>query len=354
MFAHFSNLQRHHYHKDILFNPYLTQERLSSNCFHNLPYIYHNTNIIPISHHKQKFSFLKVLGILSYVSIPSLIVTAPSLAVGKKVIKYANSYNAASSLLAGAIAGCLSKSLTAPLEKITLTYQLNPFSSSSISASMKSIYSSEGISGLFKGNLLNILEAIPDTSIKFYTFERAKSFLLKNNITHKKINSFIAGSLAGIVTNIFIYPFQVTRTQLALRKNKGLPISKVMKQMYRENGLSSFYKGGCIKAVSSILKNGMNLYLYDYMKMNNFNSLVSGGLSTLITSTLLYPFCSVQSRSIAEGSNFATTIKTLVRTGGMKGLYKGYLPSITKIVSSNGLSFWIYDKVQYKLKKKIV
>ena len=231
MFAHFSNLQRHHYHKDILFNPYLTQERLSSNCFHNLPYIYHNTNIIPISHHKQKFSFLKVLGILSYVSIPSLIVTAPSLAVGKKVIKYANSYNAASSLLAGAIAGCLSKSLTAPLEKITLTYQLNPFSSSSISASMKSIYSSEGISGLFKGNLLNILEAIPDTSIKFYTFERAKSFLLKNNITHKKINSFIAGSLAGIVTNIFIYPFEVTRTQLALRKNKGLPISKVMKQM---------------------------------------------------------------------------------------------------------------------------
>lgn len=356
MFAHFSNLQRQHYHKDILFNPYLTQERLTINSFHNLPYIYHNTkmNVIPISYHKQKSSFLKAITLLSYLSIPSLIVSSPSLAVGKKAIKYVNSYNAASSLLAGAIAGCLSKSLTAPLEKISLTHQLNPFSTSSISSSVKSIYSSEGISGLFKGNLLNILEAIPDSSIKFYTFERAKSFLFKHNVTHKKINSFIAGSFAGIVTNIFIYPFEVTRTQLALRKNKGLPISKVMKQMYKENGISSFYKGGCIKAVSSILKNGLNLYLYDYMKVNHFNSLVSGGLSTLITSTLLYPFYNVQSRSIAEGSNFASTIKTLVRTGGVKGLYKGYLPSITKIVASNGLSFWIYDKVQYKLKKRIM
>jgi solute carrier family 25 phosphate transporter 23/24/25/41 len=77
---------------------------------------------------------------------------------------------------------------------------------------MQSIYAHGGIRGFFVGNGLNVIKIVPESAIKFWAFESAKSVLAKATDAEDK-NSisvgarFIAGGMAGLCSQFTIYPY---------------------------------------------------------------------------------------------------------------------------------------------------
>lgn len=80
------------------------------------------------------------------------------------------------SLLSGAIAGAVSRSAVAPIERIIILRQTkNPkYVNLSFSKSLQTMYSSEGMTSLFKGNGANCIRIAPFQAIEFFMFEYYK------------------------------------------------------------------------------------------------------------------------------------------------------------------------------------
>ncbi|KAG5599782.1 hypothetical protein H5410_031152 [Solanum commersonii] len=85
-------------------------------------------------------------------------------------------------LLAGGVAGAISKTCTAPLARLTILFQLQGMHANAASLKKASIWQEasrivreEGFRAFWKGNLVTIAHRLPYSSISFYAFERYKN-----------------------------------------------------------------------------------------------------------------------------------------------------------------------------------
>jgi len=89
--------------------------------------------------------------------------------------------------LCGGVAGCLSRTFTAPLDvtKILFQIQAEPIKGgtdsgkgyTSFSGALMRIYHEEGLMGLWKGNVVACLRLGPYSAVKYFTFENTKDYL---------------------------------------------------------------------------------------------------------------------------------------------------------------------------------
>jgi hypothetical protein len=288
-------------------------------------------------------------------------------------------------LIAGFISSSLSRTVGSPLDRLKMLYQVNYIGAKtppSMLNGLKEIYRSEGAKGFFKGNLINILKGSPENGIKLYTFELTKWKLQCLN-SHDKLSKgelFMAGALSGVVSTTVIFPLEVLKMRIAASaKGTYSSISDALVKIYREpRGLINFYSGLEASICSAIPNAGLNLSVYETLKVfySGKNSIDNasylstsmlmyiGGLSALISSTILYPLQIVQARmimynlkmsemkllpiknSFLNRYKFPKSIYTSWKLEGIAGFYKGYVPGITKIVIGNAIGFGIYEKTR--------
>lgn len=101
-----------------------------------------------------------------------------------------------------------------------------------------------GITGLWRGNFINVLKIAPESAIKFAAYEKMKRIIKGDERSTLEIHErFMAGAMAGGFSQTAIYPMEVLKTRLALRKTgqyKG--IVDAATKIYRKEGLRSFYR----------------------------------------------------------------------------------------------------------------
>lgn len=225
--------------------------------------------------------------------------------------------------LAGAVAGVVSRTCTAPLERLKILYQVDYAHAGvrppNIYSGLTGIYNRDGFRGLFRGNLTNIVKATPDTAIRFAVFEHMKLLLKGAQVTPKDHLSprelFVAGAVAGIVSNFCVYPLDVVKVRISAAPTgtyDGI-LDVFTKIMKNEGRIRPFYRGITASLCSSIPNAGLNLMTYELIKKfilkktqwtNDppvFLMMGVGGMSALISSTLLYPFQLICNRIIMQG-----------------------------------------------------
>ncbi|KAI8975124.1 mitochondrial carrier domain-containing protein [Mycotypha africana] len=166
-------------------------------------------------------------------------------------------HNAYKYLAAGGIAGAVSRTCTAPFDRLKVylitqtsiiskksapaTPSLSTVKNSTASLSsttaatakpsqsvliqgMKNIYKQGGIRGFFVGNGLNVIKIVPESAIKFYVFETTKSILAE--LTHSPDKNdipvgarFFAGGVAGLCAQFCIYPVETLKTRIMSSKH---------------------------------------------------------------------------------------------------------------------------------------
>uniref|UniRef100_A0A1D1YWS6 Mitochondrial substrate carrier family protein B n=1 Tax=Anthurium amnicola TaxID=1678845 RepID=A0A1D1YWS6_9ARAE len=133
-------------------------------------------------------------------------------------------------LLAGGVAGAVSKTCTAPLARLTILFQVEGMRSdlatlkrTSIWREASRIVCEEGYRAFWKGNLVTIAHRLPYSSISFYAYERYKMILqsLPGLDRHRDFVAadvflrLLGGGLAGVTAASMTYPLDLVRTRLA-------------------------------------------------------------------------------------------------------------------------------------------
>uniref|UniRef100_A0A5B6YL12 Mitochondrial substrate carrier family protein B-like n=1 Tax=Davidia involucrata TaxID=16924 RepID=A0A5B6YL12_DAVIN len=165
-----------------------------------------------------------------------------------------------SQLLAGGVAGAVSKTCTAPLARLTILFQVQGMHSDAATLRKASIWreasrivGEEGFRAFWKGNLVTIAHRLPYSSVSFYAFERYKNILHsilgleghRENVSADLCIRLVGGGLAGITAASVTYPLDLVRTRLAAQTNviyyRG--IWHALHTISREEGAFGLYKG---------------------------------------------------------------------------------------------------------------
>lgn len=86
--------------------------------------------------------------------------------------------NLTKSLVAGAVAGAVSRSITSPLERLKVMQQITVGTKySGILSSLRHMYHTEGVLSYWKGNGTNVVRIAPYSAMQFFSFDIYKRVL---------------------------------------------------------------------------------------------------------------------------------------------------------------------------------
>jgi solute carrier family 25 (adenine nucleotide translocator) protein 4/5/6/31 len=134
--------------------------------------------------------------------------------------------------VAGGLAGIISKTLTAPIERVKLLLQTE-----SENTKLKVKYNGivdcftrcikeEGILSLWRGNGVNVIRYFPTQALNFSTKDFYGRLLKVDQKKETQMQflgyNILCGGLAGSTTTLFVHPLDFARTRLAVDLGKSL------------------------------------------------------------------------------------------------------------------------------------
>ncbi|XP_056911709.1 mitochondrial adenyl nucleotide antiporter SLC25A24-like isoform X1 [Takifugu flavidus] len=269
-------------------------------------------------------------------------------------------------LVAGAAAGAVSRTGTAPLDRMKVFMQVHSSKSNRISlvGGFRQMIVEGGLGSLWRGNGINVLKIAPETAIKFMAYEQYKKLLSSKGEKIQTHQRFLAGSLAGATAQTAIYPMEVLKTRLTLRKTGQYSgMFDCAKKILKNEGVKAFYKGYVPNLVGIIPYAGIDLAVYESLKgawlsyhpkdSANPGVMVLVGCGT-VSSTCgqlaSYPLALVRTRMQAQASLDASVqtsmtglIKKILAKDGFLGLYRGILPNFMKVIPAVSISYVVYE-----------
>ncbi|TVU08083.1 hypothetical protein EJB05_41468 [Eragrostis curvula] len=266
-------------------------------------------------------------------------------------------------LVSGAIAGAVSRTCVAPLETIR-THLMVGSNGGSMTEVFQSIMNTEGWTGLFRGNLVNVIRVAPSKAIELFAFDTAKKFLTPKADESPKTflpPSLVAGALAGVSSTLCMYPLELIKTRLTIEKDVYNNFLHAFVKILREEGPSELYRGLTPSLIGVVPYAATNYYAYDTLKklyrktfkqeeISNIATLLIGSTAGAISSTATFPL-EVARKQMQVGAvggrqvykNVFHALYCIMEKEGIGGLYKGLGPSCIKLMPAAGISFMCYE-----------
>lgn len=297
------------------------------------------------------------------------------------------------SFVAGGVAGAVSRTVVSPLERLKILFQVQSVGRNeykmSVPKALAKMWRDEGWRGFMAGNGTNCIRIVPYSAVQFGAYNVYKRFFESEpGGPLGPYQRLVCGGLAGITSVTFTYPLDIVRTRLSIQSASFETLKRdstqklpgmwgVLTSMYKnEGGFLALYRG-IIPTVAGVAPYvGLNFMVYEIARTqftpegqsdpNAFGKLAAGAVSGAVAQTCTYPFDVLRRRfqvNTMSGmgyqySGIFDAISRIVKTEGLRGLYKGIVPNLLKVapsMASSWLSFEVTrDFVMGKNKQKFL
>ena len=268
----------------------------------------------------------------------------------------------------GSVAGGISRTATAPLDRLKTLMQASPPGQPSrgMLAGLRSIYAEGGMGAFFRGNTANVLKIAPETSIKFISFDLLKGYFARDRGNVTVGERFVAGGGAGAIGQVAVYPLEICKTRLAIAApGVYAGLLDCLRSVVQREGVGALYKGlgtsvigivpyaGIDLAVNSALKDvASRVYSARGEEPGVSAVLACGMISSTMAMLCTYPINLVRTRLQASGmpgtpeyAGPLDVVRQAVRAGGLSALYQGLLPNLLKVLPATSISYAVYDRL---------
>lgn len=266
-------------------------------------------------------------------------------------------------LISGAIAGAVSRTAVAPLETIR-THLMVGSSGHSTTEVFQNVMKTDGWTGLFRGNLVNVIRVAPSKAIELFAYDTVNKHLSPKQGEQPKVPipaSLIAGACAGVSSTICTYPLELVKTRLTIQRGVYNGIIDAFVKILREEGPAELYRGLAPSLIGVIPYAATNYFAYDTLRkaykkvfkqerIRNIETLLIGSLAGAISSSATFPL-EVARKHMQVGAlrnrqvykNVLHALARILEQEGVQGLYRGLGPSCMKLVPAAGISFMCYE-----------
>lgn len=285
--------------------------------------------------------------------------------------------------IAGGMAGCVSRTVVSPLERMKIIYQIQTPGSQNykgIWPTLLKMWREEGWRGYMRGNGSNCLRIFPYSAIQFASYNIYKPYLLPPGESELSVGMrLVAGGLAGITSVAVTYPLDITRTRLSIQCADLSNLSRaeqaklpgmwgVMKDIFKnEGGMLGLYRGimPTIYGVAPYV--GLNFAVYESVRKHFVNAsgqeptalekLASGAVSGAVAQFLTYPFDVLRRRFQVNSmmgnpyKNVLHACRVIFAKEGLRGFYQGLAANLLKVVPSMSSSWLTFEMTRSYLLK---
>ncbi|KAJ5897663.1 hypothetical protein N7504_007951 [Penicillium tannophilum] len=302
--------------------------------------------------------------------------------------------------VAGGIAGVVSRTATAPLDRLKVYLIAKTditkhavraakdgaplvaagTASKTLVVALKELWKAGGIRSLFAGNGLNVVKVMPESAIKFGAYESAKRAFaqFEGHDDPKRLrptSQFLSGGIGGMVAQCFVYPLDTLKFRMqcstvegGLKGNKL--IAATARKVWNANGLFGFFRGLPLGLIGMFPYAAIDLTTFEYLKrallarqarlnncheddipLNNFVTGAIGALSGGLSASVVYPLNVLRTRLQAQGTvlhpatynGIGDVLRRTLETEGPRGLYKGLTPNLLKVAPAVSISYVVYE-----------
>ncbi|OQS07417.1 carrier superfamily protein [Thraustotheca clavata] len=278
------------------------------------------------------------------------------------------------SFIAGAFAGIISRTATAPMDRVKVAFQAGNahghMCQESITSISKKIYASGGWTAFFRGNGANSIKVTPESAVKFWAFSFISSHFPHHdqNRPLNGLEKMVAGSAAGATAQLAIYPLEMAKTYLCLAKPGDYNgIAHCLHSIVQRDGIAGLYRGLAPSLLGILPYAGVDLALFFTLKEAYVNKyehapsvghvLLFGAISSTCGQVVSYPLQVVRTKLQAQGMKGRHVVYTgmrdclvkIVQSHGISGLYRGILPNFMKSVPAISISYAVFETVKNSL-----
>ncbi|XP_007532477.1 mitochondrial carrier protein SCaMC-3L-like [Erinaceus europaeus] len=273
-------------------------------------------------------------------------------------------------LLSGAVAGAVSRTGTAPLDRAKVFMQV--YSSKkhllNLQGGLRSLVQEGGLRSLWRGNGMNVIKIAPEYAIKFSVFEKVKDSLCVEPTAPSMEEHLLASSLAVATSQSLINPLEVLKTRLTLgRTGQYTGLGDCARKIWRHEGTQAFYRGYLPNMIGIVPYAITELAVYELIQRvwrkpgkdteepGGLVNLASFTLSTTCGQIASYPFTLIRTRMQAQDSiqgsapSMRAIIGSILAQQGWRGFYRGLSPSLLKVLPAGGLSYVTYEAMKKAL-----
>ncbi|CAA7259826.1 unnamed protein product [Cyclocybe aegerita] len=277
-------------------------------------------------------------------------------------------YTALKFLFAGGVAGAVSRTFTAPFDRLKIFLitrapeVVGPANSQAsgtrvLASAIGRIYAEGGLLAFWTGNGLSVAKIFPESAIKFFAYESSKRAFAKywDKVDDSRdisgVSRFLSGGIGGLSSQLSIYPIETLKTQMM--SNTGLhkrTIFSAMRHIYSLGGVRAYYRGLTIGLIGVFPYSAIDMSTFEALKLAYQRStgkqepgvlalLAFGSISGSVGATSVYPLNLVRTRLQASGSSGHPQIYTGVldvvhktwEHDGWRGFYRGLFPTLAKV-----------------------
>jgi len=303
--------------------------------------------------------------------------------------------------VAGGIAGIVSRTSTAPLDrlKVYLIAQTkvknevvaaaksgNIFKSAArtwepLVVAMKELWHAGGMRSLYAGNGLNVIKVMPESAIKFGAYEATKRAFakLEGQSDPADIHSwskFAAGGVAGMISQFAVYPIDTLKFRMQCETVAGglhgnRLIWATAKKMWQNGGIVACYRGLPMGLFGIFPYAALDLGTFEYLKRyvarrnakklgchesdaepGGFMTAAIGGFSGAFGASAVYPLNVLRTRLQSQGTvlhpqtytGIIDVTRQTIKGEGARGLFRGLTPNLLKVVPAVSITYVVYDK----------
>ncbi|KAF0987706.1 hypothetical protein HZS_168 [Henneguya salminicola] len=183
--------------------------------------------------------------------------------------------------------------------------------------------------------------------------------------------SVLAGGIAGGLEILCTYPTEYIKTQLQLDQRSKHPryngAIDCFRKTQKQHGLSGLYRGLNSLLYGSIPKSAIRFSVYDYCrnltigdesKLSKIQSLSCGLIAGICEAVLIV--CPMETIKVimindqlslnSKYKKFFSGVYTIVKEQGIKGVYKGIVPTVIKQGSNQAVRFFVFDSLKARIR----
>ncbi|UJR35750.1 hypothetical protein I4U23_028499 [Adineta vaga] len=180
--------------------------------------------------------------------------------------------------------------------------------------------------------------------------------------TQKIISSMITGACAGAVAKTTIAPLDRAKINFQVRADKFSYrlCFKFLKESYRKEGFTSWYRGNSANLARVIPSAALNYTAHEQWKYilgtdknekTPARRFLSGSLAGVTSATITYPLDLARARMAVTNktvyNNLFSVFPSILRNEGVTALYRGALSSLVGVIPYSGCVFFTYESLKH-------
>ncbi|CAM6099336.1 unnamed protein product [Calypogeia fissa] len=284
-------------------------------------------------------------------------------------------------LLCGILAGAVAATLVTPFD-IVRTRIVAGQGGQTAAQVVSTVAQEEGLQSLFKGSLpINLVKNGFEKGLQFMTFEFVKTYQEEHQGGQKRVLplprqiplAWAGGAAGGLVGTLISYPMQPVFDRLLVQPEKYKGIRDSFMQILRnEGGIRELYRGITPALIAIVPNAAISFYTYETLKtkyltknslkpeFDALRTLIIGGLAGVVSTTITYPLelarkevllsalpsSAVHFAGAQRNAHYSNTLQALngiVKSQGVRGLYRGLTAQTLQIVPMTAVTFLVYE-----------